>query len=81
MVLKMLHSPLAGTAAVLAALGLLAVPLHRLTSARPVPPAQRSAAKPCADDLTPAILRLKLLTPRPLHPPQNRGWQNLARSN
>jgi len=63
MVFKMLHSPLAGTAGVLAALGLLAVPLLRLTSARPSPPAQRSAAKPSTDDLTPAVLRLKLLTP------------------
>jgi len=63
MVFKMLHSPLAGTAGVLAALGLLAVPLHRLTSARPTPPAPRVAAKPSADRLTPAVLRLKLLTP------------------
>jgi len=63
MVFKMLHSPLAGTAAVLATLGLLAMPLHRLTSSRPTPSTPRIAAKPSADSLTPAILRLKLLTP------------------
>ena len=60
---KILHSPLAGTAGVLATLGLLAIPLHHLTSNRP-PPAPPLIAQPlAADALTPAILRLKLLTP------------------
>ena len=53
-------SPLAGTAAVLAGLCLLAIPLHKLTSANPPPPpvvadATDDAAK------TPGVLRLRLL--------------------
>jgi len=59
----MLHSPLAGTAGVLVALGVLAIPLHHLTSNRLPPVPQRAALPPSADAPTPAILRLKLLTP------------------
>ena len=57
-----LASPLAGTAAVLAGLGLLAIPLRNLTSAEPVAmapaaPAARASGK------SPAVLRLRLLAP------------------
>ena len=60
-----LRSPLAGTAGVLATLGLLAIPLHRLTSHRPLPAPSPSplAPPPTADALTSAILRLKCLAP------------------
>ena len=60
---KLLHSPLAGTAGVLATLGLLAIPLHHLTSKRPPSAAAQIAPPPAADAPTPAMLRLKLLTP------------------
>jgi len=54
-------SPLFATAVVLAGLGLLAVPLHRLTSATPAPaPAAGSVA---ASGEIPAVLRVKLLAP------------------
>ncbi len=58
-----LRSPLAGTAGVLATLGLLAIPLHRLTSHRPPPAPSPLAPPPTADALTSAILRLKCLAP------------------
>jgi hypothetical protein len=53
---------LAGTACVLAGLGLLAIPLRKLTSAAPAPaaPATRTVASPGA---IPAVLRLRLLAP------------------
>ena len=60
---RIFASPLAGTAAVLAGLAVLAVPLHRLTSAPPV------VAKPAVEitdgcvSTTHAVLRLKLLAP------------------
>ena len=60
---KWLHSPLAGTAGVLAALGLLAIPLRHLTSREPTPATHATPAKPLPVDTTPAVLRLKLLTP------------------
>ncbi len=56
-------TPLAGTAAVLAGLGLLAIPLYQLTSARAVPlppPSGVSAVTPTQG--VPAVLRVKLLT-------------------
>jgi hypothetical protein len=54
-------SPLAGTAGVLAGLALLAIPLRELTGRQqPVPPA---AAPVGAHQLTPAVLRVKLLDP------------------
>jgi len=60
---KTFHSPLAGTAGVLTILGLLAIPLHHLTSKRPPPATQQGTPLLVADVATPAILRLKLLTP------------------
>ena len=64
MVPKLLHSPLAATAGVLATLGLLAIPLRHLTTDRPQPPVTSvHTAQPSADDSTHAVLRLKLLTP------------------
>ena len=60
---QILHSPLAGTAGVLAALGLLAIPLHRLTSVGPAPPVLVAPAQTSATGATHAVLRLKLLTP------------------
>lgn len=63
MVLKFFHSPLTGTAAVLATLGMLAIPLRHLTSAAPLPHAAPvHATTPAATATTPAVLRLKLLT-------------------
>ncbi len=58
-----LRSPLAGTAGVLATLGLLAIPLCHLTSHRPPPAPSPLAPPPTADALTSAILRLKCLAP------------------
>ena len=58
----MLNSPLTGTVGVLAALGLLAIPLHRLTSTPPAPPPERIATAAATAD-TPTLLRLKLLAP------------------
>jgi len=62
----MLTSPLAGTAGVLVAMGLLAIPLHRLTSQTSATPPERTAA-PMAEAKAgiPALLRLKLLAPVP----------------
>jgi hypothetical protein len=60
----MLHSPLIGTVGVLAGLGLLAIPLHRLTSTPSAPPLALAAAP--ASSATPALLRLKLLAPAAL---------------
>ena len=58
-----LHSPLTGTAGVLAALGLLALPLRHLTSAPPAQPRRVAPAVPAAGAAIPAVLRLKLLAP------------------
>ena len=55
-------SPLAGTAGVLAGLGLLSIPLRKLTSAEPVPAIQAAPAVVAAREL-PAVLRLRLLAP------------------
>ncbi|MEI6676757.1 MAG: hypothetical protein WCO57_16420 [Verrucomicrobiota bacterium] len=63
MFFKSLHSPLVGTAGVLAALGLLAIPLRHLTSAAPARPNPAAIPHPTATATTPAVLRLKLLTP------------------
>lgn len=57
---RWLGSPLAGTAVVLAALCLLAVPLRQLTSAPPAPPPVQTEAT--ATEI-PAVLRVKLLAP------------------
>lgn len=57
-------SPLAATALVVTALGALAIPLRHLTTSDGTPPAPASpAAVPVHSADTPAILRLKLLTP------------------
>lgn len=53
-------SPLAGTAAVLAGLCLIAIPLRQLTSA---PPAMLSAPVETSATEIPAVLRVKLLAP------------------
>jgi hypothetical protein len=59
--LHWLASPLVGTAGVCVALGLLAIPLHRLTSAPPqTMPAM--ALKNSQIDKIPTVLRLKLLS-------------------
>lgn len=58
---RILASPLAGTAGVIAGLCLLAIPLHRLTSAPPA--AAPSAVVPAANEEIPSVLRVKLLTP------------------
>lgn len=63
MAVKILQSPLAGTAGVLIAIGLLAIPLRHLTSHR-----QASAERVKAVDLTEqtdvhAVLRLRALSP------------------
>jgi hypothetical protein len=55
-------SPLAGTAGVLAGLGLLSFPLRKLTSAEPVP-AVRAAPAVTSTREIPAVLRLRLLAP------------------
>ncbi len=57
-----LASPLTGTACMLAGLGLLAIPLHQLTSTPPTPPAPTQPAEPSTREI-PAVLRLRLLTP------------------
>lgn len=60
---RLFASPLAGTAAVMAGLAVLAIPLHLLTSAPPV------VARPAVETMddctstTHAVLRLKLLAP------------------
>lgn len=60
-------SPLAGTAGVLVAMGLLAIPLHRLTSqASATPPAPTAGPAGDAKTAVPALLRLKVLTPTPV---------------
>ncbi len=60
--LRWLQSPLAGTACVLAGLGLLAIPLRKLTSAAPsrVMPSAQPAVSSAE---IPAVLRLRLLIP------------------
>ena len=56
-----LTSPLAATAGVLAGLGLLAIPLHQLTSAPPMPAVKPPSA--ASTTTVPAWLTLKLLAP------------------
>lgn len=55
-------SPLAGTAVVLAGLCLLAIPLRKLTSARPVTQVAPAAVVVSTREL-PAVLRIRLLEP------------------
>ena len=55
-------SPLAGTAAVLAGLCLLAVPLRKLTSAHPTPVVETRKPEVSPDSVS-GVLRLKLLAP------------------
>ena len=62
----MLNSPLTGTVGVLAGLGLLAIPLHHLTSTPPAPTVVQAATPATANAGTPALLRIKLLTPASL---------------
>ena len=58
---RWLHSPLAGTACVLACIATLAIPLKWLTSAsEPQLPAVAQALEP-KDETLPALLRLRLL--------------------
>ena len=59
---RWLASPLAGTACVLTALALLAIPLRQLTSTRRPPVAPATAPTPAATTLH-AVLRLRLLAP------------------
>ncbi|MBN8460826.1 MAG: hypothetical protein J0M04_23600 [Verrucomicrobia bacterium] len=60
----MQSSPLAATAIIVAALGALAIPLRHLTTSDGNAPAPASpAATPAQAADTPAILRLKLLSP------------------
>lgn len=60
----MLGSPLTGTFGVIAAMALLAIPLHRLTSRdAATPAAPPSTVETPATGSTPALLRLKLLAP------------------
>lgn len=59
---RWLSSPLVGTAAVLAGLFLLAIPLRKLTSAPPVPQVMPAAAMVSSTEI-PAVLRVKLLVP------------------
>lgn len=60
--IRWLGSPLAGTAGVLAGLCLLALPLRRLTSEKPVPQVTAAPVEISAAEI-PAVLRLKLLAP------------------
>lgn len=60
---RLFASPLAGTAAVLAGLAVLAVPLHRLTSAPPVIATVAVETKNGHKSTTHSVLRLKLLAP------------------
>lgn len=65
MIPRRLHSPLLGTGLVLAALALLALPLHRLTAegrsaaGKPSPPPPTTAAV----DAVPATLRIRTIDP------------------
>lgn len=59
---RWLASPLTGTAAVLAGLCLLAIPLRKLTSETPAPPPRPAPAASASMEI-PAVLRLKLLAP------------------
>ena len=60
---RWLKSPLAGTACVLAGLGLLAIPLRKLTSAEPPPAVPATPTAAAASAQLPAVLRLRLLAP------------------
>ncbi|MEI6175462.1 MAG: hypothetical protein WCS43_01105 [Verrucomicrobiota bacterium] len=60
---QLFASPLAGTATVMAGLAVLAVPLHRLTSAPPVVATPAVEIKDGCVSTTHAVLRLKLLAP------------------
>jgi hypothetical protein len=59
---RWLQTPLAGTAFVLAGIGVIAIPLHRLTSAtKAQAPAATQAPVVTDDETLPAVLRLRLL--------------------
>jgi len=59
---RWLHTPLAGTAFVLAGIGVIAIPLHRLTSAAKAQvPAATQVLPVIEDETLPAVLRLRLL--------------------
>lgn len=59
---RWLHTPLAGTAFVLAGIGVIAIPLQRLTSAtKAQAPAATQAPAVTEDETLPAVLRLRLL--------------------
>jgi hypothetical protein len=61
-VFRWLHTPLAGTAFVLAGIGVIAIPLHRLTSAtKAQAPAAAQTPAATEDETLPAVLRLRLL--------------------
>jgi hypothetical protein len=60
--LRWLTSPLAGTAGVIAGLGLVSIPLRQLTSAPPVQMVKHAGPVVSGDEI-PAVLRLKLLAP------------------
>jgi hypothetical protein len=61
-VFRWLQTPLAGTAFVLAGIGVIAVPLHRLTSAtKAQAPAATQAPAVSADETLSAVFRLRLL--------------------
>lgn len=67
---RFLHSPLTGTAAVLAGMALLAIPLHQLTSPTAANLTEKPGTSPAPEPAqpattTPAVLRLKLLAPAP----------------
>ena len=58
---KWYASPLAGTAAVLSGLCLLAIPLRKLTSAEPISQVKPAAIADSTSNTIPAVLRLRLL--------------------
>jgi hypothetical protein len=60
---RWLASPLAGTAAVLAGLALLAVPLRKLTSGGATAPPAPAAIQTASSRDMPAVLRVRLLAP------------------
>ena len=85
--LRVLHSPLTGTAAVLTGMALLAIPLHQLTSKPAANLTTTPAATPASEPThpaatTPTVLRLKLLAPAPrIHLSTPAGLTLLALEN